>query len=94
MGIKWEAEQISSVNAILILAFIPLFSFGVYPGLRKLGIKVTPLRKREHRAILDAVAAGDEKAARRAATQHHLNGEKRLVMSGVIKPPKTVRTRK
>ena len=45
MGIKWEAEQISSVNAILILAFIPLFSFGVYPGLRKLGIKVTPLRK-------------------------------------------------
>ena len=50
--------------------------------------------RREHRAILDAVAAGDEKAARRAATQHHLNGEKRLVMSGVIKPPKTVRTRK
>ena len=45
IGITWEAEQISSVNAILILAFIPLFSFGVYPGLRKLGIKVTPLRK-------------------------------------------------
>ena len=45
MGIKWEAEQISSVNAILILAFIPLFSFGIYPGLKKIGIKVTPLRK-------------------------------------------------
>jgi proton-dependent oligopeptide transporter, POT family len=45
MGIKWEAEQISSVNAILILAFIPLFSFGIYPGLKKLGINVTPLRK-------------------------------------------------
>ena len=45
MGIKWEAEQISAVNAILILAFIPLFSFGIYPGLKKLGINVTPLRK-------------------------------------------------
>ena len=50
--------------------------------------------RREHRAILDAVAAGNEKGARRAATQHHLNGEKRLVTSGVIRPPKTVRTRK
>ncbi len=45
MGIKWEAEQISAVNAILILAFIPLFSFGIYPGLRKLGVNVTPMRK-------------------------------------------------
>ena len=44
-GVKWEAEQISAVNAILILAFIPLFSFGIYPGLQKIGIKVTPLRK-------------------------------------------------
>jgi proton-dependent oligopeptide transporter, POT family len=45
MGIKWEAEQISAVNAILILAFIPLFSFGIYPGLKKIGINVTPLRR-------------------------------------------------
>ena len=47
--------------------------------------------RREHRAILVAVAAGDEKAARRAATQHHLNGEKRLVTSGVIKPAKPMK---
>jgi proton-dependent oligopeptide transporter, POT family len=45
MGIKWEAEQISAVNAILILLFIPLFSFGIYPGLKKIGINVTPLRR-------------------------------------------------
>ncbi len=49
--------------------------------------------RREHRAILDAVAAGDEKGARRAATQHHLNGEKRLVMSGVIKPARPRKAR-
>jgi proton-dependent oligopeptide transporter, POT family len=45
LGIRWEAEQISFVNAAFILLFIPLFSFGLYPLLNKIGIKVTPLRK-------------------------------------------------
>jgi POT family proton-dependent oligopeptide transporter len=45
LGIKWEAEQISFVNAAFILAFIPLFSFGVYPFFNKIGLTVTPLRK-------------------------------------------------
>lgn len=42
--------------------------------------------RNEHRAIFTAVAAGDEKAARRAAIKHHLNGERRLVTSGALKP--------
>jgi GntR family transcriptional regulator, transcriptional repressor for pyruvate dehydrogenase complex len=50
--------------------------------------------RREHRAIYEAVAAHDDKAARRAAIQHHVNGEKRLVTSGVIKPAKAPRTRR
>lgn len=45
LGIHWQAEQISFVNAAFILAFIPLFSFVLYPALNKVGIKVTPLRK-------------------------------------------------
>lgn len=45
LGITWQAEQISFVNAAFILAFIPLFSFGLYPMLEKMGIRVTPLRK-------------------------------------------------
>ncbi len=45
LGINWQAEQISFVNAGFILAFIPLFSYGIYPMLEKMGIKVTPLRK-------------------------------------------------
>jgi proton-dependent oligopeptide transporter, POT family len=45
LGIKWEAEQISFVNAAFILAFIPLFSFIVFPFFNKIGLKVTPLRK-------------------------------------------------
>ncbi len=45
LGIKWEAEQISFVNAAFILAFIPLFSFVIYPAFNKMGLTVTPLRK-------------------------------------------------
>ena len=45
LGIKWQAEQISFVNAGFILAFIPIFNFLVFPGLEKIGIRVTPLRK-------------------------------------------------
>lgn len=45
LGITWQAEQISFVNAAFILMFIPFFSFIVYPTLEKMGIKVTPLRK-------------------------------------------------
>lgn len=45
LGITWQAEQISFVNAAFILLFIPFFSYGVYPTLEKMGIKVTPLRK-------------------------------------------------
>jgi proton-dependent oligopeptide transporter, POT family len=45
LGITWEAEQISFVNAAFILIYIPLFALVVYPLLNKMGIKVTPLRK-------------------------------------------------
>jgi len=45
LGINWKAEQISFVNAAFILIYIPLFSFGLYPALNKMGLKVTPLRK-------------------------------------------------
>ena len=45
LGITWLQEQIQVVNAVLILVMIPLFSFGVYPLLETLGIRVTALRK-------------------------------------------------
>jgi proton-dependent oligopeptide transporter, POT family len=43
-GRELTPEQIQAVNPILILAFIPLFSYGVYPLLSKF-FTVTPLRK-------------------------------------------------
>jgi proton-dependent oligopeptide transporter, POT family len=45
LGVTWLQEQIQVVNAVLILVMIPLFSFGVYPMLEKMGIRVTALRK-------------------------------------------------
>lgn len=38
----------------------------------------------EHRAIVEAIAAGDSRAARRAATLHLVQGQRRLEQGGVI----------
>jgi POT family proton-dependent oligopeptide transporter len=45
MGKDWLAEQVQSINAILILVFVPLFSIFLYPYCNSIGLKVTPLRK-------------------------------------------------
>lgn len=42
--------------------------------------------RKEHRSIVDAIAAGDAAAARRAATQHLVHGARRLERGGVIAP--------
>jgi POT family proton-dependent oligopeptide transporter len=44
LGIKFLAAQVSDANAILILLFIPLFSYGVYPLIDRI-FPLTPLRK-------------------------------------------------
>jgi GntR family transcriptional regulator, transcriptional repressor for pyruvate dehydrogenase complex len=48
--------------------------------------------RREHRAILTAIADGNAKAARAAAIEHHLNGERRLILAGFIKPSRAKRS--
>ncbi len=40
----------------------------------------------EHRAIVDAIAARDVRAARRAATTHLLRSERRLETGGILRP--------
>ncbi len=44
LGVEWLESQIQAVNPILILTFIPLFTFVLYPKISKV-IKLTPLRK-------------------------------------------------
>jgi len=44
LGVEWLESQIQAVNPVLILTFIPLFTFVLYPKVGKL-VKLTPLRK-------------------------------------------------
>ncbi len=56
LGIQWEAEQISFINAAFILIFIPLFSFVLYPFFNKIGLRVTPLRRIGAGLVLTALS--------------------------------------
>lgn len=44
LGVNWLSSQIQAVNPILILLFIPLFSYLIYPSLNRI-FPLTPLRK-------------------------------------------------
>ena len=44
LGITWLESQVQAVNPILILVFIPLFTFLIYPWLQRV-FPLTPLRK-------------------------------------------------
>ncbi len=44
LGIHWLESQIQAINPLLILIYIPLFSYAIYPALGKV-VRLTPLRK-------------------------------------------------
>lgn len=44
MGIEWLPSQIQAVNPVLIMVFIPLFTYWVYPLLHRI-VPMTPLTK-------------------------------------------------
>jgi len=44
LGIEWLPSQIQSINPIMILIFVPTFSYIIYPFMERF-FKVTPLRK-------------------------------------------------
>jgi POT family proton-dependent oligopeptide transporter len=55
-GHKYLPEQIQTVNPIFILAFIPIFTYFVYPFFDKIGLKTTPLRRIGAGLILTALS--------------------------------------
>lgn len=55
-SITWMPQQIQAINPILIVLFVPLFNYLIYPGVEKLGIKVTPLRKIGAGMVLTALS--------------------------------------
>ncbi len=44
MGITWLESQVQAINPLLILIYIPLFAYVIYPAMSKV-FKLTPLRK-------------------------------------------------
>ncbi len=44
-GMQLESSQIGALNPIMVMVLIPIFAFGIYPAIEKLGFKMTPLRK-------------------------------------------------
>lgn len=57
LGVNWLESQIQAVNPILILIYIPLFTFVIYPWLNRI-FRLTPLRKIGLGLILMAAAFG------------------------------------
>ncbi len=45
MGTQWEASQIPALNPIMVMILIPIFSYGIYPFMEKMGVKMTSLRR-------------------------------------------------
>ncbi|MBI5383855.1 MAG: POT family MFS transporter [Verrucomicrobia bacterium] len=56
LGYKVDAERIQSVSALLVLAWIPVLTLGVYPLCERLGLRPTPLRRMGAGMVLGAVA--------------------------------------
>lgn len=57
LGITWLESQVQAVNPILILIFIPLFTYVIYPRLNRIS-PLTPLRKIGLGMILMTAAFG------------------------------------
>ncbi|MDO3628154.1 POT family MFS transporter [Mucilaginibacter sp. BT774] len=50
------AGQVSTVNTVFLLLFIPLFNYWIYPALDKRGLKTTPLRRLGFGLVLTALS--------------------------------------
>jgi POT family proton-dependent oligopeptide transporter len=44
-SVDWQAAQVQNLNSAMVLVFIPLFTYCVYPLAERLGLRPTPLRK-------------------------------------------------
>ena len=55
-GFRLEPSQLTAVNPFLVLLLVPLFQGAVYPGLVRVGVKVTPLGKMSLGMFLTALS--------------------------------------
>jgi POT family proton-dependent oligopeptide transporter len=45
LGVSIGAEQMQSLNPLLVMILIPILTWGIYPLVEKMGVKVTQLRR-------------------------------------------------
>jgi dipeptide/tripeptide permease len=94
LGIEWLESQIQAINPLLILCYIPLFAYVIYPMAGRL-VKLTPLRKIGAGFFLCVVAFGISSFAQQKidAAQAAFSGQVApMVASASIDFPKTIET--
>jgi POT family proton-dependent oligopeptide transporter len=94
LGIDWLESQIQAINPLLILCYIPLFAYVIYPIAGKV-VKLTPLRKIGAGFFLCVVAFGISSFAQQKidAAQAAFSGQVApMVASASIDFPKTIET--
>ncbi len=94
LGIEWLESQIQAINPLLILCYIPLFAYVIYPIAGKV-VKLTPLRKIGAGFFLCVVAFGISAFAQQKidAAQAAFSGQVApMVANGSIDYPKTIET--
>jgi len=55
-GMQLEASQVQAINPILVMLMVPLFNFGLYPLIERMGLKLTPLRKMSAGMLIAALS--------------------------------------
>jgi POT family proton-dependent oligopeptide transporter len=94
LGIDWLESQIQAINPLLILCYIPLFAYVIYPIAGKV-VKLTPLRKIGAGFFLCVVAFGISSFAQQKidAAQAAFSGQVApMVANASIDFPKTIET--
>lgn len=56
MGMQLLPSQIQALNPIMVMILIPLFQYGLYPGVERLGFRLTPLRKMSAGMVLTGLS--------------------------------------
>ena len=57
MGVTWLPSQVQAINPILVMPFIPVFAYGIYPAVNRV-FPLTPLRKISMGFFLSTFAFG------------------------------------
>jgi POT family proton-dependent oligopeptide transporter len=70
-----DTDQTQLLNPLLVMILIPIVNFGVYPGLERMGIRVTALRKMSVGMFIAAIGFGAVALTQSFIDESNANGE-------------------